>query len=218
VATPLQDRAPQAYEPQGGYSSTGWYTQAQPGYATPPGYAQQSGYGAQPGYGAQAAYPGPPLDVLWVDDQPERKAAAREVLETLGLQVRHESKSSAASTAIRQRKPDLLISDISRGRDRSAGFAMVQRLKEEGVYDGPVIFYTIRQSPEREERAAELGAGLTNNEQALRDLVLSVLREHARASAGPAVPPPPLPARTSEPPSDPAPPPSADPSAAPASD
>ncbi len=63
---------------------------------------------------------------------------------------------------------------------------MVERLKEDGVYDGPVIFYTIRQSPEREERAAALGAGLTNNEQALHDLVLAVLQEHARVPTGPA--------------------------------
>ncbi|MFG2893611.1 P-loop NTPase fold protein [Streptomyces sp. NPDC048248] len=192
---PLQDPAPQQYEPQGGYQSPGWYTQGQQaGYAAPPGYQQ-------PGYGAPAAYARPPLDVLWVDDQPERKAAAREVLETLGLQVRHEAQSSAAATAIRHRKPDLLISDISRGRDRSAGFAMVERLKQDGVYDGPVIFYTIRQSPEREERAAALGAGLTNNEQALHDLVLAVLQEHARVPTGPAAPPPPGP--TSEPASDP---------------
>ncbi|MFH8569024.1 P-loop NTPase fold protein [Streptomyces sp. NPDC017993] len=203
VPTPLRERRPQSYEPQDGYASQGWYTQ-QPGYDTPPGYAQQLGYGAQP------AYARPSLDVLWVDDQPERKAAAREVLEALGVQVRHEAKSSAAATAVRHRRPDLLISDISRGRDRSAGFAMVERLKEEGTYDGPVIFYTIRQSPEREERAAALGAGLTNNEQTLHDLVLAVLQEHARVPTVPAGAPPPPAARTPEPTSDPVSPPTAD--------
>ncbi|MFI9050921.1 P-loop NTPase fold protein [Streptomyces sp. NPDC053427] len=152
----------------------------------PPGWGQQVGYGAQP----PAPYL-PPLDVLWVDDQPDRKAVVREVLEGLGAQVRHESTSRTAARAVRDRRPDLLISDISRGRDRTAGFDMVARLKEDGAYDGPVIFYTIRQSPEREEKAAELGARLTNNEQKLRDLVQAALQEPV---------PPPAPQAASSPP------------------
>ncbi|TJZ45362.1 response regulator [Streptomyces piniterrae] len=184
-ADPVEPAPPYGQQPA--YQQQGAYGQApQPGYPT-----QQGGYPAQSPY-PQPAY-SPLLDVLWVDDQPDRKAVVREVLESLGAQVRHESTSRAAGRAVRDRRPDLLISDISRGRDRVAGFDMVARLKRDGVYDGPVIFYTIRQSPEREERAAELGARLTNNEQKLRDLVVAALQEPVRPPAQqPGSSPPPL--------------------------
>lgn len=137
-------------------------------------YQQQGGYAAAPAF-----------EVLWVDDQPDRKAVVREVLEALGAQVNHVPKSAAAVQALRNRRPDLLISDISRGTDHSAGFAMVQRLKDDGNYDGPVVFFTIRRSAEREERAASLGASLTNNGQELRELVLAALRQRAEERTPP---------------------------------
>ncbi|MEV7377879.1 P-loop NTPase fold protein [Streptomyces lydicus] len=155
---------------------------------------QQTPYGpveVQPGYPRQSGpplpgpYPVTTLDVLWVDDQPDRKGVVREVLESVGAQVRHESDSAGAARALRDRRPDLLISDISRGRNRTAGFEMVERFDEEGTYDGPVIFYTIRQSPEREEWAAALGAVLTNNEQKLRELVMSARIHRARVPSRP---------------------------------
>ncbi|MBL1088669.1 response regulator [Streptomyces sp. 9-7] len=134
----------------------------------------------QSGYGQQSRYPSAPsFHVLWVDDQPDRKAVVRTVLEGVGAQVTHVENSADAVQALRTRTPDLLISDISRGRDHAAGFAMVERLKEDGNYDGPVVFFTIRRSPDREERARAMGAELTNNEQELEQLVLSALREWA---------------------------------------
>ncbi|WP_037838200.1 P-loop NTPase fold protein [Streptomyces sp. NRRL S-337] len=157
--------------PQGGYPQP----VQEPAY---PPQTQQGGY-PQQGRGYQA----PPLDALWVDDQPDRKAVVRTVLEGLGVQVRHVENSADAVQAVRTRTPDLLISDISRGRDHTEGFAMVDRLKEDGQYDGPVVFFTIRRSPEREERAAALGASLTNNAQELTDLVLAALRERGRSEA-----------------------------------
>ncbi|MFI7092122.1 P-loop NTPase fold protein [Streptomyces lydicus] len=167
------------------------------GYPQPTPYLpgqQQAAYPAQAGppvpgpYPAPGLYPVPALDVLWVDDQPDRKGVVREVLEALGAQVNHVPKSAAAVQALRNRTPDLLISDISRGSDHSAGFEMVERLKADGNYDGPVVFFTIRRSTEREERAAALGASLTNNAQELRDLVLAVLREHTALPGNTAAP------------------------------
>ncbi|MFI0224718.1 P-loop NTPase fold protein [Streptomyces lydicus] len=159
------------------------------GYPQPTPYLpgqQQAGYPAQAGppvpgpYPAPGLYPVPAFDVLWVDDQPDRKGVVREVLEGLGVQVRHKPDSRAAARAIQDRRPDLVVSDISRGRDHTAGFDMVERFDQDGTYDGPVIFCTIRQSPEREERAAGLGAGLTNNGPRLRELVLAALQDRAR--------------------------------------
>ncbi|MFU9033385.1 MULTISPECIES: P-loop NTPase fold protein [Streptomyces] len=161
---------------QAGYPVPG----PQGGYPQPmqePAYPPQM---PQSGYGQQSRYPSAPsFHVLWVDDQPDRKAVVRTVLEGVGAQVTHVENSADAVQALRTRTPDLLISDISRGRDHAAGFAMVERLKEDGNYDGPVVFFTIRRSPDREERARAMGAELTNNEQELEQLVLSALREWA---------------------------------------
>ncbi|WP_407287767.1 P-loop NTPase fold protein [Streptomyces sp. BP-8] len=159
-------QVPQSPVPQGAYP--------QGGYPQPGGYPQQSPYPAAPVF-----------DVLWVDDQPDRKAVVREVLEGLGAQVSHVPRSAAAVQALRNRTPDLLVSDISRGSDHSAGFEMVRRLQEDGNYDGPVVFFTIRRSAEREERAAALGASLTNNEQELRELVLLALQSRAEERTPP---------------------------------
>ncbi|MEU9500472.1 P-loop NTPase fold protein [Streptomyces sp. NPDC048196] len=170
-------------QPPSPYGQSGYPVPGQQGgydYPPPmqePAYPPQMQQGGYPQQGR--GYQAPPFHVLWVDDQPERKAVVGTVLEGLGAQMTHVENSVDAVRALRAhtRTPDLLISDISRGRDHTAGFAMVERLKEEGHYSGPVIFFTIRRSPEREERAAALGASLTNNAQELTDLALAALRE-----------------------------------------
>ncbi|MFG2223839.1 P-loop NTPase fold protein [Streptomyces sp. NPDC048644] len=149
-------------------------------------------------YQSPGGYALPTLDVLWVDDQPDRKAEVRSVLRSLGVRVRHVTTSAAAAGELRLRTPGLLISDISRRRNHAAGFAMVQRFQEEGLYAGPVIFYTIRQSPEREDRAARLGAAITNQEDQLRELVLAVLQEQGRPQT-PAPAPAPVPQQAQDP-------------------
>ncbi|UZJ29809.1 P-loop NTPase fold protein [Streptomyces endophytica] len=186
---PAARQQPVSPYPQPGQQDGGYPQQPQPAY---PPQVQQAGYpqqgrvyqASQGGYLQQSPYPSlPPFHVLWVDDQPERKAAVRTVLEGLGAQVTHVENSVDAVRALRTHTPDLLISDISRGRDHTAGFVMVERLKEDGQYDGPVVFFTIRRSPDREERATALGASLTNNEQELGDLALTAVRDRARSEA-----------------------------------
>ncbi|MEU9121321.1 P-loop NTPase fold protein [Streptomyces sp. NPDC048506] len=144
-----------------------------------------------PGPQSRSPYAVPSFHVLWVDDQPERKAVVREVLEGLGVAVTHASGTAEAAQDLRHRTPDLLISDISRGSRHAEGFRMLEQLKEDGSYTGPAVFFTIRRTTEREERAAALGASLTNNEQELHDLVVAAVRDQARErfSAPPQAPP-----------------------------
>ncbi|MFF9477696.1 P-loop NTPase fold protein [Streptomyces sp. NPDC014733] len=139
-------------------------------------------------YGSRGGYALPTLDVLWVDDQPYRKGEVRAVLRSLGARVRHVTSSGEAAAELRSRPPGLLISDISRRRNHTAGFTMVERFRREYLYDGPVIFYTIRQSPEREDRAASLGARLTNQEDRLRELVVEAMEARGRSATGPRQP------------------------------
>ncbi|AJT64723.1 hypothetical protein T261_3052 [Streptomyces lydicus] len=142
--------------------------------------AQQAPQGMLPGSPSLGPYSVPTLHVLWVDDQPERKAVVREVLDGLGAGVTHVSGTTEAVHELRQRTPDLLISDISRGSRHAEGFRMLEQLKEDGNYIGPAVFFTIRRTAEREERAAALGAALTNNGQELHELVLAAVVDTAR--------------------------------------
>ncbi|MFF4949520.1 P-loop NTPase fold protein [Streptomyces chattanoogensis] len=154
---------------------------------------QQVGRGALRGVPAsQGTFPLPAFHVLWVDDQPERKAVVREVLDGLGVGVTHASGTDEAVQHLRQRTPDLLISDISRGSRHAEGFRMLGQLKEDGSYTGPAVFFTIRRTAEREEWAAALGAALTNNGQELHELVLAAVQDAARGgrSASPQASPP----------------------------
>ncbi|MFJ9406123.1 P-loop NTPase fold protein [Streptomyces sp. NPDC101393] len=176
---PLPDTDPQDADfdlvpPAGTGSPAGIGTPAGLGTPYPDPYPGTS-YSALPGYASAA------LEVLWVDDQPDRKAEVRTVLASLGMRVRHVDGSEAAAAELRARSFGLLVSDISRGRQHHAGFEMAERFAADGLYDGPVIFYTIRQSPDREERAARLGAAITNKEDELRDLLLAVVQQTAPA-------------------------------------
>ncbi|WP_078970689.1 P-loop NTPase fold protein [Streptomyces chattanoogensis] len=163
------------------------------GYGTPPAPQQPAPQpqGSYPAPQQSAPYRPVPFHVLWVDDQPERKAVVREVLENLGVGVTHVSGSSEAVEELRRSTPDLLISDISRGSRHAEGFRMLEQFKEDGNYTGPAVFFTIRRTAEREERAAALGASLTNNGQELQELVVAAERNavRGRLAATPQAPP-----------------------------
>ncbi|WP_016905823.1 P-loop NTPase fold protein [Streptomyces xiaopingdaonensis] len=109
--------------------------------------------------------------LLWIDDNPASVTHERRHLEALGADVDVVPDEETARAHLRRGHPDLLLSDITRGGDRAAGFGTVRRLKADG-YKGPVLFYTGRVTPERESRARELGAQVTADPSRLRSAVL----------------------------------------------
>jgi CheY-like chemotaxis protein len=95
--------------------------------------------------------------IVCVDDNPDSLTELVRMLEVLGASVKVYSNPAEADQGIRRRKPHAVISDITRGDDLTAGFKHVSHLRESG-YDGPVVFFTGRVTPERRRQAGELGA------------------------------------------------------------
>ncbi|MET9293729.1 P-loop NTPase fold protein [Streptomyces sp. NPDC003077] len=129
-----------------------------------------------------------PLDILWVDDKPERNQDLAEMLTDRGAQVRTSTDRDSTVAAVRASRPDLLISNIGRGpTGKYAGLEMVERLREE-LYGGPVIFFTRRVTPERRRRAAELRAlGVTDRPGELIELVeFMIMAKRDLPGTGPA--------------------------------
>lgn len=62
---------------------------------------------------------------------------------------------------------DLLISDIARGTDQTAGLDVLRAWRDSGTYVGPAVFFSSRITPERRDAAAELGAHIVSTEDEL---------------------------------------------------
>ncbi|MFI1307542.1 P-loop NTPase fold protein [Streptomyces sioyaensis] len=134
-----------------------------------------------PGYGARPAVrtvaPGALLrgvNILWVDDCPSNNVPLAGRLRAAGAVVRNAEDSDAADAALDVEPPTLIVSDIDRGSNPREGLEHIGRVRREGRYPGPVIFYTGRITPERRSVAEELGAHLTNSSAEVERLVLQL--------------------------------------------
>lgn len=78
--------------------------------------------------------------VLWVDDHPEWNLYERMALSELGVYVDVAHSTDEALVFAGRTCPDLVISDMVRGSESSAGMELVARLRAKGL-DMPVAFY-----------------------------------------------------------------------------
>ncbi|PJJ04101.1 KAP-like P-loop domain-containing protein [Streptomyces sp. 2333.5] len=132
-----------------------------------------SGYGAPPA--ARTEAPGALLrgvNILWVDDCPSNNVPLAGRLRAAGAVVRNAEDSEAADAALAVEPPTLIVSDIDRGSNPREGLEHIGRVRREGRFTGPVIFYTGRVTPERRSVADELQAHLTNSAAEVERLVL----------------------------------------------
>ncbi|MGW9427708.1 P-loop NTPase fold protein [Streptomyces decoyicus] len=179
----IQSLPTRAQPPAGAYGAgaygTGAYG-AMPGAygAGPPG-----AYDAMPGaYGAVPAgrAAGPRADVaplryariLWVDDHPRNNESMANAFRAAGAVVRIAEDSAAADAALAVERPTLIVSDIERDGNPREGLEHLARLRRDGRYDGPFVFYAGRVTPERSAVAEELGAHLTSSGPEVERLVL----------------------------------------------
>ncbi|MFJ6834623.1 P-loop NTPase fold protein [Streptomyces sp. NPDC091209] len=126
-----------------------------PADGTPePGSSVRPG-GAGP---SDAGMPYSGMRILWIDDHPERNTRFTELLEARGGRVWVATDRDRAEHVLGGTRIDLLISDVQRGLDREAGLTDLGRWRESGRYSGPAVFFTSRTTPNREARAAALGA------------------------------------------------------------
>ncbi|MFC9236798.1 P-loop NTPase fold protein [Streptomyces decoyicus] len=164
------------------------YVQSLPTQAQPPAGA----YGAMPAgaYGAMSpgAYGAVPAGraaapradvaplryarILWVDDHPRNNESMANAFRAAGAVVRIAEDSAAADAALAVERPTLIVSDIERDGNPREGLEHLARLRRDGRYDGPFVFYAGRVTPERSAVAEELGAHLTSSGPEVERLVL----------------------------------------------
>jgi CheY-like chemotaxis protein len=81
--------------------------------------------------------------LLWVDDYPRNNEHLITILESLGVEVSIALDTDEALGMITRRRFDLIISDLGRGGDRTAGINLLRALQEEGRHPS-FIFYAAR--------------------------------------------------------------------------
>ena len=107
--------------------------------------------------------------IVCVDDNPESLSILVQMMEGDGASVKVHSARVGSDQDIQRSPPDAVISDITRGDDPVAGFKHIAQLRKSG-YDGSVVFFTSRVTPERRKQARELGAlGIVTTERAVID-------------------------------------------------
>jgi len=79
--------------------------------------------------------------------------------------------------------PELVLSDVGRDGNPNAGFEDITTFRDDGLYRGPVVFYSGRISASKRNRAQSLGAPIVGEEPEL----MRAIGEHL--SAAPTSPP-----------------------------
>jgi CheY-like chemotaxis protein len=104
------------------------------------------------------------FEVLWLDDEPQDEEELYRMLQHGGANIRQVRSRGEAETALKQSQAwGILISDITRDGNTEAGFDDLESLRSNGLYSGPVLFFTTRLTPARRERAGELQALITSD-------------------------------------------------------
>ena len=113
--------------------------------------------------------------VLWVDDHPNNNIHERQALEALGMTIVISTSTDDALTKLKDRKFDVVISDMGRPPDLQAGYTLLDSLRSSGDQT-PFIIYAGSRAPEHRTEARQRGAiGCTNRPDELLDMVLIAL-------------------------------------------
>lgn len=82
-------------------------------------------------------------DILFIEDEPDVRAAYADVLREAGFAVRDTDSAEAALELIRRKVPDLVVLDLSLKRGWMSGIEMLARLRENPAYRLiPVIIFS----------------------------------------------------------------------------
>lgn len=80
--------------------------------------------------------------LLWVDDHPAGNASLIQLFRAAGMEVDTALSTAEALSSLRMRSCDVILSDIGRQEDPSAGISMLRDLDDLGI-DTPVVLYTL---------------------------------------------------------------------------
>jgi CheY-like chemotaxis protein len=113
--------------------------------------------------------------ILWVDDHPDNNVYERRALEAIGATFILATSTKDALAKAHSQAFDVVISDMSRGIERTAGYDLLDKLRAAGIQT-PVIIYAATTNPERRAEAKRHGAvDATNRPDELFQLVVSML-------------------------------------------
>lgn len=110
--------------------------------------------------------------VLWIDDNPDSLRNERKMLERLQVDIDLALNDAEAQKLLRRGKYDLILSDIARGNDSTAGLKFLQEYGKTKKRV-PFIFYIGTLSPEK--GVPPYAFGITNRPDELLHLMLDAL-------------------------------------------
>lgn len=114
--------------------------------------------------------------VLWVDDNPSNNAAEIESFEALGIEVVTATTTEQALEALREKRFDLVISDMGRPPDARAGYTLLTQMSQQKLRIPFLIYAAGGNIPEHRMEALSRGArGSTNRATELFQMALRVL-------------------------------------------
>jgi len=114
--------------------------------------------------------------VLWVDDNPDNNTYERRALSALGINFMLSRSTDDAIQKIKYNKYDIVISDMGRGDDKTAGFKLLEA-KQKLNDSSPFIIYSWGVSKDKIEMAKAKGAfGETSLPQELFQLVIDAIQ------------------------------------------
>lgn len=95
--------------------------------------------------------------ILWVDDHPDNNALIARAIAALGVRIEAVTSTDEALRRMQSGRFDLLITDMTRGRDGDAGLDFIQKARSLSPH-AKIIVYASRRASHKFPRAYELGA------------------------------------------------------------
>jgi CheY-like chemotaxis protein len=112
--------------------------------------------------------------ILWVDDNPSNNTLAVRALTKLQLEIEQAVSTEAGLEAMRRRHFDLIISDMGRGTDMTAGYSLLKAIRDMGSAV-PFLIFAGSDKPEFRREAAARGAQLSTND--MLELIENVVKQ-----------------------------------------
>jgi CheY-like chemotaxis protein len=118
--------------------------------------------------------------ILWVDDNPANNELAVRALRKLQVDVGQVTTTEAGLAALRNRHFDLIISDMGRGSNMTAGYELLEAVRKHNDHI-PFLIFAGSDKPEYRREAQQRGAQLSTNDMIeLIDKVVAELGERQK--------------------------------------
>ncbi|MCG8329904.1 MAG: response regulator [Chitinophagales bacterium] len=111
--------------------------------------------------------------ILWIDDRPELSYIDRNLLSTIGFNVEIAETSDESLKKINEKEFDIIISDIIRNEDHTAGLDFLKKIRSTGN-NIPLIFYL--EFLDRDKGVPAFCFGITNEPKEMIHLVLDIIQ------------------------------------------